>query len=78
MKHSALEFSLRDKVDDEDDLHTRVHNMHVFGSSLLQRRTDPVGLAAGITSAPLCRSELRIQNHAILLSSSFVSFTAAG
>ena len=77
MKHSALEFSVLDKIENEDELHS-VHNMHVFGSSLLQRRTDPVGLAAGITSAPLCRSELQIQSHAILLSSGFVSITAAG
>jgi hypothetical protein len=54
MKHSAPEFSVWDKVeddDDDDDLHS-VHNMYVFGSSLLQRRTDPVSLAAEITSAP--------------------------
>jgi hypothetical protein len=76
MKHSALKFSVRNKVEDEDDLHS-VHNMHVLGSSLVQRRTDPVGLSAGITSAPLCRYELRIQSHAILLSSGFVYITAA-
>jgi hypothetical protein len=44
----------------------------------VQRRTDPVGLASGITSALLCRSKLRIQSHAILLSSGFVSIAAAG
>jgi len=68
MNHSALKFSVRNKVEEEDDLNS-VHSMHVLGSSLMQRRTDPVGLAAGITSAPFRSSELRIQSHAILLSS---------
>jgi len=76
MKHSAVKFSIRNKVEDEDDLHS-VHNMHVLGSLLVQS-TDPVGLSTGITSATLCRSELRIHSHAILLSSGFVSITAAG
>jgi hypothetical protein len=49
MKHSALEFSVRNKVGDEDELQG-VHNMHVFGNSLLQGMNEPLGLAAGNTS----------------------------